>query len=81
MQVAVTDCVCWAVVSCAALWSVLSRVPVGEETAHALAIFLQPVNVALNPCLYLLGRALENMRVQRQARLMQLIKNRLVCQK
>jgi hypothetical protein len=81
MQVAVTDCVCWVVVSCATLWSLLSRVPVGEETAHALAIFLQPMNAALNPCLYLMSRALEDRRVQRQARLTQLIKNRLVCQK
>jgi hypothetical protein len=76
-QVAVTNSVCWAVVGCVTLWSLVSRVAVNEEVAAAVAILLHPVNAALNPCLYVMSKVLENRRLQRDARLMQLLKSRM----
>jgi hypothetical protein len=80
-QVAVTNSVCWAVVGCVTLWSLVSKEAVNEEVAAAMAIFLHPVNAALNPCLYVMSKVLEDRRLQRDARLMQLLKSRLMCGK
>jgi hypothetical protein len=49
--VAVTDCICWAVVSCISLWSLRHGVAVGEELTAVLVLVIQPVNAAINPCL------------------------------
>jgi hypothetical protein len=76
MQVAVTDCICWAVVSSVTVWSLVSGVGVSENVNVALAILLQPINAALNPCLYLTRKVMENRRLQREARLVQLLKKR-----
>jgi hypothetical protein len=80
LQVAVTNIVCWAVVSCVTLWSLVSRKVVNEEVTAALAILVHPVCAALNPGLYLVSRGLEDRRVRQEARLMQLLKSRL-CRK
>jgi hypothetical protein len=69
---AVTDC-------CATLWSVMSGVVLSEEISSALAILLQPINAALNPCLFLIKKVLDDHRQQQEARLMQLLKSRLMC--
>jgi hypothetical protein len=76
MQVAVTDCVCWAVVSSVTVWSLVSGVGVSEDVNVALAILLQPINAALNPCLYLTSKVMEDRRLHREARLVQMLKNR-----
>jgi hypothetical protein len=76
MQVAVTDCVCWAVVCSVTVWSLVSGVGVSEDVNVALAILLQPINTALNPCLYLTSKVMGDRSLQREARLVQLLKNR-----
>jgi hypothetical protein len=77
MQVAVTDCACWAVVSSVTLWSVLGGGVVGQDVNAALAILLQPVNAALNPCLYMASRLMEDRTLQQQDRLLHVLKRRL----
>jgi hypothetical protein len=77
IQVAVTDCVCWAVVSCATLWSALGRGVVDQDVNAALAILLQPVNAALNPCLYMASRLMDGRTLQQQDRLLNVLKRRM----
>jgi hypothetical protein len=74
VQVAVTDCACWAVVSCATLWSALGGGVVGQDVNAALAILLQPINAALNPCLYVVSRIMDDRRLVREERLLQHLK-------
>jgi hypothetical protein len=56
-------------------------VAVGEEVTAVLVLVIQPINAALNPCLYLLGKVLEDRRQQQEARLRQLLKSRFMCRK
>jgi hypothetical protein len=56
-------------------------VAVSEEVTAVLVLVIQPVNAALNPCLYLMSKVMEDRRQQREARLMHLLKSRLMCRK
>jgi hypothetical protein len=56
----------------------MSGMPVSEGVNEALAILLLPINAALNPCLYLISKILEDRRLQREVRLMHMLKSRLM---
>jgi hypothetical protein len=76
-SVALTDAACWAVVSGVSLWSLVTRVAVGDDVNAFLAVCLQTVNAALNPCLYMANKALEDRRVERHATLLRRLRLRL----
>jgi hypothetical protein len=79
-QVAVTDCVCWVAVSVAAVWSVVAGQDLSVEVNAVLALLLQPVNAALNPCLWLVGRSMEDHRLLQEMKLLQVLQQRLMRQ-
>jgi hypothetical protein len=55
-KLAVTDCVRGAVLSCAGLITYMGDVVMEEDVAAGLAIFILPLNAALNPCLHVVER-------------------------
>jgi hypothetical protein len=56
-------------------------VAVSEELTAVLVLLIQPVNAALNPCLYLMGKVMEDRRQQQEARLRRMLKSRVMCRK
>ena len=74
--VAVSDFLCWFPVGLLGLLAELG-VPVAGEVNVAMAIFVLPVNSAINPFLYTVNRLLEKRRLAREDRLIAVIAARL----
>nr|KAG5695380.1 hypothetical protein BaRGS_033593 [Batillaria attramentaria] len=65
--IVLTDFLCWFPVSCLGLQA-FTGTPIPSEVNVALAIFVLPLNSALNPFLYTLNIVLEKRRKAREAR-------------
>jgi hypothetical protein len=75
-KLAVTHCVRGAVLSLAGLMAYLGTVTVEEDTAATLAVFVLPLNAALNPCLYAASRAMAHQRHKAHRRILAALKRR-----
>ena len=70
ISVAVTDFLCWFPIGICGLLA-LSNIPVPGEVNVAFAIFVLPLNSALNPFMYTFNMVMEKKRKSREARLLQ----------
>jgi hypothetical protein len=69
ITVAVTDFVCWFPIGLCGLLA-LAGVPIPGEVSVAMAIFVLPLNAALNPFLYTFNVVNERRRRQTEERLL-----------
>ena len=76
IAVAVSDFLCWFPVGLIGLLAMYDY-PISGEVSVAIAIFVLPVNSAINPFLYTINVILENRRKQREERLRQMLSNQL----
>ena len=78
LTVVVSDFVCWFPIGLLGLLA--SRgVAVPSEVNVAMAIFVLPLNSALNPCLYTFNMIMERRRKRREAELLKWLENRVLC--
>ena len=70
ISVAVTDFLCWFPIGICGLLA-LSNIPVPGEVNVAFAIFVLPLNSALNPFMYTFNMVMEKRRKSREAMLLQ----------
>ena len=76
VAVALSDFLCWFPVGLLGLLA-RSGQPISGEVNVAIAIFIIPVNSAVNPFLYTINIILEKRRIQREKRLTQLLRKQL----
>jgi hypothetical protein len=81
MKLAMCDCVGGAILSFTSLVTYLANVKVEEDVAAALAVFMLPFSAALNPCLYMISRIMEDRRRETQRRLLIMLKRQHVQRK
>jgi hypothetical protein len=72
ITVAVTDFLCWFPIGVCGFLA-LGDVPISEEVNVALAIFVLPVNSAVNPFLYTFNLVMEKRRLASEERLAKLL--------
>ena len=76
ITVVVSDFLCWFPICVLGLIA-LSGVPVPGDVNVAMAIFVLPLNSALNPFLYTVNIVLEKRRLKQEAKLLQQLKTML----
>ena len=74
ISVAVTDFLCWFPIGLCGLLA-LADIPIPGEVNVALAIFVLPLNSALNPFMYTFNMLMEKRRKSREATLQQWLEN------
>ena len=72
ISVAVTDFLCWFPIGLCGLLA-LADIPVPGEVNAAFAIFVLPLNSALNPFIYTFNMLMEKRKKSREAKLLQLL--------
>ncbi|XP_070198742.1 G-protein coupled receptor GRL101-like [Littorina saxatilis] len=72
ITVAMSDFLCWFPIGLLGILSSAGQ-PISGEVNVAMAIFVLPLNSAINPFLYTVNRLLENRQMEREKRLMELL--------
>ena len=75
ISVAVTDFLCWFPIGLCGLLA-LANIPIPREMNVAFAIFVLPLNSALNPFMYTLNMLMEKRRKSREAMLLQWLESK-----
>nr|KAG5695389.1 hypothetical protein BaRGS_033602 [Batillaria attramentaria] len=78
--IVLTDFLCWFPISCLGLQA-FTGTPIPSEVNVALAIFVLPLNSALNPFLYTLNIVLEKRRKVTEARMLERLAKQLASER